>query len=54
METCVKFRKSKDIIHMTANCIKVEAPTKLTSSLFNISQQPTAHTDILLQKCTER
>jgi len=53
MKTCVELRKSKDIIQMVANCIKIEAPMKAACCLFNISQQPIAHTDILLQKCIE-
>jgi len=53
MKTCVKFRKRKNVIQMVANCIKIEAPMKASCCLLKISQQPIAHTDILLQKYTE-
>jgi len=47
METSVKLWKSKDVIQMVANCIKIEAPMKAAWRLFNISQQPIANTNIL-------
>ena len=53
MKTCVKLWKTKDVIQMVANRIKVEAPMKLACCLFDISQQPIAHTNILLQKHNE-
>jgi len=53
METCLKLRKCKDVVQMVADCIQIDTPAELACLLFNISQQPTAHTNVLLQQCVQ-